>query len=1005
MFPPAWWRRFQQALIAPKQVCSCAVLVALSHGVRATPQGFCAIMPWTRTLPSLGASHAPSARSPLRRYLQCLDGAGSVLIRATVARPAAVTVELYVTSQGRLRVERNPGETSEPASVTSSKIERAFSISAGSGLLHLATLDRKAALSPSLAFGRSLAHLYFTQLCHLTASAHPSDATLVAPPESPELERIALDAPPLKGLEYLSAAVLEQAWMELDSCVRADVAAYGRDLRAYLHHKNPDWQLVGRITFRLAENKRDEDYPFAFLATYASGISERGESRHVPLARALQEYAGAAHRKRLVALLTPIRSVSERLEWVQALVESGDIYQALAWTPQEAHRFLNDIPAMEAAGLAVRIPNWWRAGRPPRPQVVVRVGDSQRAALGADALLDFSVDLSLDGQSLTEEEKKALLASARGLMRLRGQWVEVDGEKLAAALAHWKRVERSARSGQVSFHEGMRLLAGVTEASDTITTAAAPGEWSGVAAGEWLQDILARLRDPQHEAISLQGLHAVLRPYQSTGVKWLTLLNRLGLGACLADDMGLGKTIQVVALLLQLHSQNPGTGRGIAGKTRPARPSPTAIMPSLIVAPASLIANWKVEIQRFAPSLSVFVGHSSESSVDLADEHGLDTALTAVDVVITTYGVVTRTEALRRRRWRVLVLDEAQAIKNPGAQQTRAVKLLQADGRIALTGTPVENRLGDLWSLFDFLNPGLLGSAQEFARTAKRLAQDTDRSYAPLRQLVQPYILRRLKTDRRVIADLPEKTEVRAFCGLTREQATLYERCVRELAQGLDRSEGIQRRGLVLAHLMQLKQICNHPAQWQGQGEFTSGRSGKFGRLSELCEELGERQERVLIFTQFREIVTPLVQHLTGIFGRPGLALDGSTTVGRRRALVDEFQREEGPPFFVLSLKAGGTGLNLTAASHVIHFDRWWNPAVENQATDRAFRIGQRRNVVVHKFVCRGTVEEKIDALIESKSDLSRNLLDSEAGQLLTEMSDADLLSTVSLDIHKACDA
>jgi non-specific serine/threonine protein kinase len=383
----------------------------------------------------------------------------------------------------------------------------------------------------------------------------------------------------------------------------------------------------------------------------------------------------------------------------------------------------------------------------------------------------------------------------------------------------------------------------------------------------------------------------------------------------------------------------------------------------------------------------------------------LDAALAGCDVVITTYGVVTRTEALRRRRWRIVVLDEAQAIKNPGAQQTRAVKGLQADGRIALTGTPVENRLGDLWSLFDFLNPGLLGSAQDFGRVAKRLAQDADRSYAPLRQLVQPYILRRLKTDKRVIADLPEKTEVRAFCGLTREQATLYERCVRGLAEALARSEGIQRRGLVLAHLMQLKQICNHPAQWQGQGDFISSRSGKFGRLSELCEELAERQERVLVFTQFREIVAPLVQHLTGVFGRPGLALDGSTAVGRRRALVDDFQREDGPPFFVLSLKAGGTGLNLTAASHVMHFDRWWNPAVENQATDRAFRIGQQRNVVVHKFVCRGTVEEKIDSLIESKSDLSRNLLDNEAGQLLTEMNDADLLSTVALDIHKACDA
>lgn len=923
-----------------------------------------------------------------------------------------MTAQLYVTSQGRLRVEGSRSDPPEHVrSIAFEKIERAFSAGEGAGLLHLATVESKAALAPSLAFARSFAHRYFTQLCHLNESECPAERMLVAPPEEQELERIALDAPPLKGLEYLNREVLKQAWTELDSCVRADITAYGRDLRAYLHHKNPDWQLVGRITFRLAENKRDEEYPFAFLATYASSISDRGDSNHLPLARALQEYAGTANRKRLVALLTPIREVSEQLEWVRALAEGGDIYQALAWTPAEAYRFLKDIPALEAAGLAVRIPNWWRAARPPRPQVNVRVGEGRRAALGADALLDFSMDLSLDGQSLSEEERQALLASPAGLVRLRGQWVEADGEKLSAALEHWKRVERSARSGEISFHEGMRLLAGVVDSDAGVGDATAlVREWSGVEAGEWLRDILARVRDPAQEAISLQGLQAVLRPYQLTGVKWLMLLSRLGLGACLADDMGLGKTIQVVALLLQLRAQESGTGRKAEGRAGGAGgpgyrgASRKATEPALIVAPASLIANWKAEIQRFAPSLRVFVAHSSENDIDLADPHELDAALGGIDVVITTYGVVTRTEAFRRRQWRIIVLDEAQAIKNPGAQQTRAVKELQADGRVALTGTPVENRLGDLWSLFDFLNPGLLGSAQQFGRVTKQLARDTDQSYAPLRQLVQPYILRRLKTDKRVITDLPEKTEVRAFCGLTREQATLYERCVQDLAQALTRSEGIQRRGLVLGHLMQLKQICNHPAQWQGQGNFTPGRSGKFGRLTELCEELAERQERVLVFTQFREMVSPLVQHLTGVFGRPGLALDGSTAVGRRRAVVDEFQREDGPPFFVLSLKAGGTGLNLTAASHVIHFDRWWNPAVENQATDRAFRIGQRRNVVVHKFVCRGTVEEKIDALIESKSDLSRNLLDNDAGQLLTEMSDADLLSAIALDIHKACD-
>jgi non-specific serine/threonine protein kinase len=351
-----------------------------------------------------------------------------------------------------------------------------------------------------------------------------------------------------------------------------------------------------------------------------------------------------------------------------------------------------------------------------------------------------------------------------------------------------------------------------------------------------------------------------------------------------------------------------------------------------------------------------------------------------------------------------LVLDEAQAIKNAGSQQARAVKQLNAAGRIALTGTPVENRLSDLWSLFDFLNPGLLGDARAFGQAAKRLADRADQPYAPLRRLVQPYILRRMKTDKSVIADLPEKTEIRAFCGLTPEQAVLYDQRVQDLAQKLGHSEGIQRRGMVLAYLMQLKQICNHPAQWEGQGGYAAARSGKFERLSALCEELAERQERVLVFTQFREITDPLAQRLGEVFGRPGLVLHGGTPVAKRRALVEDFQREDGPPFFVLSLKAGGSGLNLTAASHVIHFDRWWNPAVENQATDRAFRIGQKRNVLVQKFVCRGTVEEKIDALIEGKSGLARELLDQDGQQLLTEMNDADLLRAVALDIHRACD-
>jgi non-specific serine/threonine protein kinase len=468
------------------------------------------------------------------------------------------------------------------------------------------------------------------------------------------------------------------------------------------------------------------------------------------------------------------------------------------------------------------------------------------------------------------------------------------------------------------------------------------------------------------------------------GVRWLHLLTRLGLGACLADDMGLGKTIQVLSLLLVLRRAQDGDRR-----------------PSLLVAPATLLANWAAEIERFAPGLRATIAHTSAMTAE--ELKSLDPAnLDGIDLVITSYGSLLRMPRLADATWHLLVLDEAQAIKNPDAKQTRAAKRLQARARIALTGTPIENRLGDLWSIFDFINPGLLGTAREFASYTKRIADKPRNPYGPLRELVRPYILRRLKTDKNVISDLPDKTEVKAFCQLSRKQAALYQQAVEELAGRLREAEGIQRKGLVLAFLMRFKQICNHPSQWLGDGSWAEEESGKWARLRELAEVIAAKQEKALVFTQFREVTAPLAAFLGGVFGRPGLVLHGETEVRTRKSLVQRFQEDELVPFFVLSLKAGGSGLNLTAASHVIHFDRWWNPAVENQATDRAFRIGQSKNVLVHKFVCRGTVEEKIDELIESKKRLSKELLEGEAELNLTELEDEDLIRLVALDLNAA---
>jgi non-specific serine/threonine protein kinase len=897
--------------------------------------------------------------------------------------------ELIIAPSGRLALVE-PSTAHPAAGEPSPALVTAFASSPARGLLHLATRELQTRLPPPLEYARSFACTYLTRLCQTQGYEATNELPPTPPPSAAELATWVLQAPPLTGLEYLREEVLAGWWADLDALVRGEVREHAGGAQAYLRDKNPLWRFVGRVTLHLAENKRDAESPFAFLATYVSRLSPQGKVQHEPLARALQQYAGARNRQALLALLVPLQRAAERSALVKELVDSGDVYHALAWSPREAHRFLQDIPVFEESGLIVRVPDWWKPHRPPRATVEVRIDGRRGSKVGVDALLQFSVGVALDGEPLDEAEIQELLASAGGLVRLRGKWVEMDREKLAQALAHWQQVESRARAGGLSFFEGMRLLAGAELERDV--SAALPQEareWTGLMAGPGLEATLKQFASPEARQVpSPAGLRTELRPYQRSGLAWLHFLAQLGLGACLADDMGLGKTVQVIALLLALQGDR---GTGTKGKAKPA--------PSLLVVPASLIANWKAELERFAPSLTSAIAHPSERPSGKEQLSAEDVA--GCDLIITTYGMLTRQPWLRERDWQLAILDEAQAIKNAGTRQARAAKELRAAARIALTGTPVENRLSDLWSLFDFLNPGLLGSAKAFGQLVQKMEAPPKPSYQPLRTLVGPYILRRLKTDKRVIADLPDKTEVKAFCGLSRQQAALYEQTVRDLQEKLETTDGIQRRGLVLAQLMRLKQICNHPAQASGTGDYDPKHSGKFQRLAELGEELAQRQEKVLIFTQFREMAEPLARFLGGVFGRPGLVLHGGTAVARRRELVERFQREDGPPFFVLSVKAGGTGLNLTAASQVIHFDRWWNPAVEDQATDRAFRIGQKRNVLVHKFVCRGTVEERIDALIAEKAGLVRDVV--EGGErLLTEMANDELLRFVALDVQKA---
>ncbi|MBI2422342.1 MAG: DEAD/DEAH box helicase [Candidatus Hydrogenedentes bacterium] len=889
-------------------------------------------------------------------------------------------MEIRLTPGGSLRWDRSEeGTESTPAPA----LQGVFESNWCEGLFTLAAEKSRADASPTSKYWRELAEHYLTGLCHIPAEAA---AFTVETPSHADFASRVFAAPPMKGGEYLSPLLLQSIWTALDCWVHDAVTRAG-GLESFLADRAPKWRQVGRVCFHLAENKSDAARPFAFMATYTAGFRAGGELKHLPLRKALEEYTGTKNRPALIKLLLPVLQATGRCGWVKSLVDSGEIYQPMAWSAERAYQFLRSVPDLEESGLAVRLPNWWQ--KRSRPQVQVTIGEQKKSTLGVGAMLDFDIRLALGDETLSKQDLKELLAGEDGLVQLKGQWVEVDREKLREAVEHWETLQHQAINGEISFVEGMRLLAGAPLDLKHEASADQERSWVHIAAGSQMREVLSALRDPGRldEANPGGALRATLRPYQRDGLAWLRFLSELGLGACLADDMGLGKTIQVLALLL--------CQRGAGVKRR---------APSLLIVPASLLGNWRSEATRFAPSLNLVFLHSAEMPPDELAKIAKAPArrLANADLVVTTYSMVDRQGWLEQFDWRMVILDEAQAIKNPATRQSKAVKRLQAQVRIALTGTPVENRMGDLWSLFDFINPGLLGSATVFKSFIKSLQGRERDQFAPLRQLVGPYILRRLKTDKAIIADLPEKTEIPGYCQLGKTQVKLYQKTIDNLKAALDSAQGIARRGLVLQSLMRLKQICNHPSQFSGDNDFNPQDSGKFLRLAEICEELAERQEKVLIFTQFREIIAPLAAHLAPVFQRDGLVLHGGTSVAKRKTIVDQFQQEDGPPFFILSLKAGGTGLNLTAASQVIHFDRWWNPAVENQATDRAFRIGQKKNVLVHKFITSGTVEEHIDALIEEKRQLAHEILPGGGELNLTELPDNELLNLVRLDVTRA---
>ncbi len=851
------------------------------------------------------------------------------------------------------------------------EIYRRFASDPETAFLFLGFCDRTIPLSPSINYWREFTGL-FTEKLRLTQDLEVIRHRVKIVIEKHELDRMLENAPLMTGSEYLSSELLEDIWLRLNSGFQKEIKGYGGTVEDFIKTYSPDVHLVGRVFFHLVESKK-EDYPFAFLATYSTGLNKEGISKHLPLKYALEEYGKDS--ERLLELLSTVNIAAKESPLIAGLLENGELFHPLAWSAKEAFTFLKEIPVYERSGILCRIPNWWK-GAASSLKLHINVGDTQPSYLGMDALLSFDARLLLGDTPISEEEARRLIQSSEGLAFIKNRWVAVDPERLQQTLAAYEKARKMIKEGNFSLRDALRMQLN----PKSILDLPADGEVVYVSNGEWLESVIRKLRDPDLIVSAEPGetFKADLRTYQQRGVNWLCFLDSLQFGICLADDMGLGKTVQILALLNILKSRNHRQA-------------------SLLVIPASLIFNWSQEIKRFTPDIEFFVAHPEagpDKKVEPKDKESLD----KLDLIITTYSLVQKYEWLQGYNWDYIILDEAQAIKNPGTKQARTIKKFRARNRLAMTGTPLENRLSDLWSLFDFINPGLLGSSQEFTQFTKRLKQDPD-GYARLRKVISPYILRRLKTDKSVISDLPEKVEMKTYASLSKKQIILYKDMVRELRDMLETTEGIRRKGVILSSLMKFKQLCNHPDQYLGTGGYEEHDSGKFARLREICETIHDKREKVLVFTQFREMTEPLKAFLEGIFGRKGLVLHGSTPVGKRKEIVEQFQGWQYIPFIVLSLKAGGVGLNLTEANHVIHFDRWWNPAVENQATDRAFRIGQKRNVVVHKFITKGTIEEKIDMMLEGKSKLLQEVIQSSSEAWITEMDNKKLIELFSLTI------
>lgn len=932
---------------------------------------------------------------------------------------------IKVTASGRLVAQQEGSHQAIEANPAAAAWQRLFNREPAAALWQLfwqtettSALDKLVG-TPTLQFWHKLPSAILRHLLLAAASGNrlftPAHS-VASPPSLPpaQLARLCTEAQQQPWGSYLTKPLLQDICRQLVEHLLQ--AAAGRDLVGYLQAEQPrlyqKWQQVGQLCFHLGETGKQHEGkpPFGFLATVISGVSAEGKAQHKKLGQLIRE--GTKH-PAFTGLMTTIKTLAERESFWRRLHEEQPIWKPQYLDAQQAFLLLETADSLSDLGIALKLPTSWQGRKPAKVQLAISVSAAEPEA-GLGSWLSFRPKLlSPDGKAF-DDISQLLGPSSNGqdgLIRMGDRWVQVSRHKLEELRDNWRQLMTIHQQGvplttaftwlaRWSADRQTQLLGLEAGGSASLDQEVAPCHPEGetqadvqINLGSALLPVLRPLLNPssaelpQAAADILQtDFNATLRPYQRAGVAWLHHLVRHQLGGVLADDMGLGKTVQILALLT------------ICKRIAEDQLTPTKPFRTLLIVPTSLLSNWQREASVFAPKLRFALYHGSSGSLG-----------SGVDIVLTTYGMVARRAELTQNPWQLMVLDEAQAIKNPMTAVHQAVQQLSGGPKILLTGTPIENSLTDLWALLDTCARPLLGTWQQFRDRLAELKEDA----TPLKKLIAPFVLRRMKSDPEIGKELPAKIYRKVLCPLSPLQTELYQQLLKdwqpaspELEQG-DQSDGSgpkhsSSRDHILTTLLKLRQICNHPDQYRKSGGFALKDSGKFYRLAKLARQIKAEGEKMLVFTAYRELTGELADLLSQVFGRDGLVLHGGISPAERGQLVEQFQQPGGPPFFVLSLRAGGTGLTLTAASHVVHFDRWWNPAIENQATDRAYRIGQTRRVLVHQFICRGTVEDRLDRLLAHKQHLATDVIDGAQSLGLDALTDDELLAALNLSSANA---